>query len=539
MAHEIHAFSLLAPEGAKPCTPLGDTAVNDLSLEYLSRKMSQNDTEQAVLLSMLRAMPSDAATVAYRQAVYRDLREEPAFCGKLMEIFDAMQFGAIDDSYANYSNSSILQLIDRVRTLDQYCTAISGIRELLQGKQFRSAAMQQFSEYITSIYESSGFSKLTEDILVLGDDILGIKSMTLGINFDHNFTPKEAGILSLNTYEFGEKGFLEKFLQFHRKHHPEDKDLQQFTMLTHAKPAEAKENLLMNNLCRLIEEMLPSVTVRLRRALKRYTDMSGIMLARLGNELLFYTRFVELEERLTQAGYACAIPDCTANDTLLRGFYNIKLALCRLDGIVENEIVCNTLRFTQERPVMILTGPNQGGKTVFTQGIGLAFLLAQHGVFAPCSEGRLRLCDGIFTHFPADENRTVSFGRLGEEAVRFREICAAATRDSLLLFNESFATTSHTESLYIAKNALQYLCLLGARTCFNTHMHELGADTDSLRPEGASCGAVSVVMGKRGTPDAYVVHEGVPDGLSDAKAIAEQYGITFSQLCSNGTAPPA
>lgn len=531
MSNEIRSFSLLAPEGAKPCTLLGDTAVNDLSLAFLCQKMAQNDTEQTVLLEMLRALPTDAATVAYRQAVYRDLREDPVFCSKLMEIFDAMQFGAIDDGYANYSNSSILQLIDRVRSLDQYCTAITSIREMLQGKHFQSAAMQQFSAYISAIYESSGFSELTEDIRVLGDDIFGIRSMTLGINFDHHFVPKEAGILSLNPYEFGEKGFLEKFLQFHRKRHPEDKDLQQFTMVTHAKPAEAKENLLMNNLCRLIEEMLPAVTTKLRRVLKRYADMSGVMLARLGNELLFYTRFIGLEERLTQAGYACAMPDCTAEDTLLHGFYNVKLALCKIGGIVEHEIVCNTLQFTQERPVMILTGPNQGGKTVFTQGIGLAFLLAQHGVFAPCSEGRLRLCDGIYTHFPADENRTVSFGRLGEEAVRFREICTAATRDSLLLFNESFATTSHTESLYIAKNALQYLCMLGARTCFNTHMHELGADTDSLRPEGASCGAVSVVMGKRGTPDAYVVHEGVPDGLSDAKAIAEQYGITFAQLC--------
>ena len=201
------------------------------------------------------------------------------------------------------------------------------------------------------------------------------------------------------------------------------------------------------------------------------------------------------------------------------------------NGTVQNEIVCNDLQFTQARSVLILTGPNQGGKTVFTQGIGLAFLLAQHGVFAPCRKGRLHLCDSIFTHFPADENRTVSFGRLGEEAVRFRDICKAATADSLLLFNESFATTSHTESLYIAKNALQYLCVLGARTCFNTHMHELAADTDALRTEQAVCGAASIVMGKRGTPEAYRVREAPPDGISDARAIAEQYGITFEQLC--------
>ena len=533
MPGEIRSFSLLAPAGAKPCIPLSDTAVNDLSLDYLSRRLAKNDTEQAALSDLLRAMPADPATVTYRQAVYRDLREDPDFCAKLLEIFDAMQFGALDDSRANYGNSGILQLIDRVRTLEQYCTAITSIRELLQGKSFRSEAMQQFAAFITEIYESSGFSALSEDIRILSDDILSIKSMTLGVNFDHSFTPKEVGILSLNPYEFGEMGFLERFIRFHRKRHPEDKDLQQFTMVTHTKPAEARENLLMNNLSHLIEEMLPAVTAKLQRILKRYADMSGVLLARLGEELLFYARFMALEQRLTAAGYPCAMPDCTAQETHLRDFYNVKLALCRIEGIIPDEIVCNDLDFTQERSILILTGPNQGGKTVFTQGIGLAFLLAQHGVFAPCRDGALRLCDGIFTHFPADENRTVSFGRLGEEAVRFREICAAATADSLLLFNESFATTSHTESLYIAKNALQYLCVLGARTCFNTHMHELAADTASLRTEQAVCGAVSIVMGKRGTEAAFHVREAPPDGLSDAKAIAEQYGITFGQLCGS------
>lgn len=531
MPQEIRSFSLLAPTGAKPCTVLNDTTVNDLSLDYLSRRLAQNDTEQAVILHLLRELPTDQDTVLWRQAVYCDLREDPAFCQSLMEIFDAIHFGALDDTQASYGNAGILQLIDRLRVLEQYCTAITSVRDLLKGKSFRSQAMQQFAQFITDIYESSGFSALSEDIRVLGDDILSIRSMTLGVNFDHNFAPHEVGILSLNTYEFGEKGFLEKFIQFHRKRHPEDKELRQFTMVTHAKPAEAKENLLMNNLSRLIEEMLPTVTVKLRRILKRYSDLSGILLARLGDELLFYARFIGLERRLTQAGYPCTMPDCTAEETHLREFYNVKLALCKLDGIIENEIVRNDVAFTQAHTILLLTGPNQGGKTVFTQGIGLAFLLAQHGVFAPCTEGAWRLCDGIFTHFPADENRTVSFGRLGEEAVRFREICAAATADSLLLFNESFATTSHTESLYIAKNALQYLCVLGARTCFNTHMHELAADPEALLTEQAVCGAVSIVMGKRGTPEAYHVKEAPPDGLSDAAAIAEQYGITFGQLC--------
>ena len=98
----------------------------------------------------------------------------------------------------------------------------------------------------------------------------------------------------------------------------------------------------------------------------------------------------------------------------------------------------------------------------------------------------LRLCDGIYTHFPVEEEKTVSLGRLGEEAERFNDICKTAGHESLLLFNESFATTSHTESLYIAEDVLKYLCCIGARTCFNTHMHELAENADKISDMAAS-----------------------------------------------------
>ena len=535
MHREIRSFSLLTPDESDHCVSLADSTVNDLSLSYLCSCLARNATEEDILLAFLRELPVDYGTIAYRQAVYRDLREDPAFCEQLMEIFDAMQFGSIDDTHGNFGNTGIWQLIDRLRTLEQYCSAIGSIRTLLEGRTFRSQAMQRFAQYIDEIYDSSGFSALAEDIRILGDDVMSIKSMTLGINFDHNFAPAEAGILSLNPYTFGEKGFLEKFIQFHRKRNPDDRDLRQFTMLTHAKPEKASENLLMNNLNHLIEEMLPTLTNKLRRIMKRYSDMSGILLARIGNELLFYARMIALEKRLTDAGLPCSIPDCTSQETHFTDFFNVKLALCRLDGSIRNDVVCNNVDYTQDQTILILTGPNQGGKTVFTQGIGLLFLLAQQGMFVPSRSAVLRPCDGIYTHFPADENRTVSYGRLGEEAMRFREICKTATQDSLLLFNESFATTTHTESLYIARNALQYLCVLGARTCFNTHMHELASDLDALRTAHAVCGAVSIVMGKRGTSEAYKVRIAPPDGISDAQAIAEQYGITFEQLCADGS----
>ncbi len=527
MSIDLHAFSLLFPEQSEICFSLSDSTANDLSVDFLCAHLAASPSEQPILKKFLLQMPVDAKIIAYRRAIYQDLKQYPDLCEELLEIFDSMRFYTSDEGSLNYRKASIWELIGRLKKLENYSTSVTRIQHLLENIKFSSQGMQELSAFIDQIYHASGFDEFLEDIHSLSEDISAVRSMTLGVNFRDDFRPDQVGIISLNDYYFQEEGILKKFFHFHRKKHPNDKDLVSFTMLTHAGSGTASESLLMKNLTNLVEEMLPGTVSKLRRVLKRYTDESGMAVTRLADEFLFYLRFIQIEQKLKDSGYPCYLPDFSDQDTQLSDFYNLKLALCCLDGTVTNPLVSNPIEFTKEHTVLILTGPNRGGKTILTQGIGLAFLLFQQGVFVPCSGGKIRLCDGIYTHFPADENQTVSLGRLGEEAERFSQICETATSESLLLFNESFSTTSHSESLYIAEDVIKYLCYLGARTCFNTHMHELAAHAETFSGKG---GAVSLVMGKRESDHAYQIRFEKPDGKSYAHDIACQYGITFEQL---------
>ena len=177
-----------------------------------------------------------------------------------------------------------------------------------------------------------------------------------------------------------------------------------------------------------------------------------------------------------------------------------------------------------------MTGPNRGGKTTFTQAVGLIVLLAQNGLYVPCEALSLSPCDNIFTHFPADENQTVNLGRLGEESKRISEIFSLATENSLLLFNESLATTSFTEGLYIAKDVVKAMRSLGARTIFNTHMHELAMNLEEINAPDGKIKVASLVTGIHEGRRSYKVYCAPPDGISYARDIAEKYGVTYSQL---------
>ena len=143
-------------------------------------------------------------------------------------------------------------------------------------------------------------------------------------------------------------------------------------------------------------------------------------------------------------------------------------------------------------------------------------------------------CDNIYTHFPADENDTVDLGRLGEESKRLSEIFESATKYSLLLLNESLATTNIEEGLYIAKDVVKAMRYLGVRSVFNTHMHDLarGLEEVNASTEGNSV-IESMVTGVEGGKRSFKISIAPPQGLSYAKDIAEKYGVTFQNIKEN------
>jgi DNA mismatch repair ATPase MutS len=185
----------------------------------------------------------------------------------------------------------------------------------------------------------------------------------------------------------------------------------------------------------------------------------------------------------------------------------------------------------------VLTGPNQGGKTTYTQAVGLAHVLAQAGLFVPGERARISPADSIYTHFPVEERPDMESGRLGEEAQRLNDIFTRATRYSLVLLNESLASTSPGESLYLARDIVRTLRVLGARAIYATHLHELAADCDSLNAEtpGDSqiVSLVSIVQEGGGTGEitqTYHIIPGPPRGRSYARELAARYGISYEQL---------
>jgi DNA mismatch repair ATPase MutS len=217
--------------------------------------------------------------------------------------------------------------------------------------------------------------------------------------------------------------------------------------------------------------------------------------------------------------------------------YDINLTLSRRDGI--GGIVANPIHFGVEAGrVWVLTGPNRGGKTTYTRAVGVAQVLFQAGLFVPAASALMSPVDAIFTHFPAREDPRPGMGRLDIEAERLFAIFREATPRSLILLNEALSGTSALEALDLARGLVRGLRLLGARAIYVTHLHELASEVEEINESTPGDGRVGSLLAELEIEDGvdggarrtYRIVARPPTGVSFAAEIAEQHGISYTQL---------
>jgi DNA mismatch repair ATPase MutS len=192
----------------------------------------------------------------------------------------------------------------------------------------------------------------------------------------------------------------------------------------------------------------------------------GLLRAELG----FYVAALNLHEQLTIKGEPTCIPAPlpTGQRTLVaHGLYEPCLSL-RIEGrVVGNDID------GADKPLVVITGANQGGKSTFLRSAGIAQLMMQCGLFAAANSLTLNVSDGVFTHFKREEDASMQSGKLDEELARMSEIADAARPNSLVLFNESFAATNEREGSQIARQVIGALIDTHSKVLLVTHMYDL------------------------------------------------------------------
>lgn len=234
-------------------------------------------------------------------------------------------------------------------------------------------------------------------------------------------------------------------------------------------------------------------------------------------ELEFIIGILDFCEKVKAHGLPLSFPKVSGEKKIaLKNVYDFTLIAKDAKVIVPNDV-----HFDEKEPFFYLTGANGGGKTTYLRAVGCAVTLFLAGAPVVCDGGECCIFDSVFTHFPRDE-RFEGSGRFFDEIDRVNKILDRENGNSLILLNETYATTGEAKALEYTADLADKLNKSGSFGLYITHQHEVG---ESKIP---FLGVVIDALD--GNKRTYRIEKRRLPPKSFAADILEKYGLTKEAL---------
>lgn len=445
---------------------------------------------------------------------------------KLSAISDVLRSESeISDKERSIFSAKQLQLYFEI--IDEAEAYLAGIADK---NIFSSDEFKNLFSRIDTVAVSREYHDLKEGARRLIDKITHIKSISVGFNFDAKLSPVEMGILSVNDKYIESGKLMDKILRMDLA--PNGLQAVEPIIAVDKTLKSDEFELLQDSLLRSVDKIFTRAVRNWPRDIAKYIEDQLAFLLDLLPDLQFILAVTDIHKRLLASGVPVSKPIYhEKGERVFRaeGLYNPVLAI-RMSELGQTGIVGNDFEFDENGQIFILTGPNNGGKSVFLSSVGLAQVLAELGMLVPAKRIEISPVDRLFVHFPKYSN-SEKMGRLEDECVRIKEIFKNLNAESLCLFDETFSSTDSEEGCQIAFEILRAVESLGARALFGTHFHNIVRRIEDEKAEGG-CGGFDYLSAgiSHNEKRSYKITRTKPSGKSHASDIAAKYGLTYNSL---------
>lgn len=433
--------------------PNAPELVQDLELETLIRAMAMGDAfllgvaRSAVLLSLRQPEP-----ILYRQAILTDCMEHPDVVREVYSV--AVEAIEREKSVwgwmsGRYPEGTLHRCVDVLEIFAELLFRLRTVADT-HAAEFRSEGFERFFSMLSSELDDEYLGAVSEHLrqLRFRDGLLMSAKLGEG-NKGAGYVLRKPPYVVRSWFErlrdlVGHEGNGGAFV-----YEVDDRD-------------EAGLHAL--------SELRARGIAHVAAALAQSTDHILSFFELLRRELGFYVGCLNLRDRLLQKSEPFCLPVPTPSGGLklaAHGLYDICLSLSSEVRVVGNDLDASG------KALVMITGANRGGKSTLLRAIGLAHLMMQCGMFVPASSFHANLSDGLYTHFKRKEDATMKSGKLDEELGRMSGIVDLITPGSLVLMNESFASTNEREGSEIAREIVHALLEMGIKVIFVTHMFDL------------------------------------------------------------------
>jgi hypothetical protein len=435
-------LSLLYPPGARPATA-GRAALDeaDLGLAVVVRALDWDGRHSRFVSNVLAELSTDLPTITYRQDVLADLQALPALVAVIGDVLPQLgELASMGRIRGWGERVPLLEVAGRLAELDAYVSCVERLGDALDrppttdhrppiedrglrvedrpsesstfdppfsgvGSRFSvlgSAGLLALRDRVAMARAEPDYRALAAELPALRAQIDRAGSVTLGINLNAQLRPESATVVSINAGRFAGKGTLLEKLLGERPAADAVRGITALYTADNGRP-HTPEHELFRDLNRLLERVVQPVAA----AVERYARLSSAWLVGLAPELVFYLGGVRLASDLRAAGLPLCRPSIAPIDERvcqIEGLYSLELALrmraTRGDNGLAAAIVPNDVSFGSDERIVLVSGPNSGGKTTYTRAVGQAQALFQAGLLVPGRAARISPVDGILRTSP-------------------------------------------------------------------------------------------------------------------------------------------
>ncbi len=205
------------------------------------------------------------------------------------------------------------------------------------------------------------------------------------------------------------------------------------------------------------------------------------------NELIDYIKYIQaLSKIVSEIDCLIALSDVSLKHNFVRP--TIGKSLYIEDGYhpvlmdkMKDSFIKNNLVIENEKNLLLMTGPNMGGKSTFMRQIAVIVVLNQIGSFVPAANATLPIFDKIFTRIGSADDMSSNQSTFMVEMLEANNAIENATKDSLILFDEIGRGTATYDGIALAQSIIEYISkYIGCLTIFSTHYHELVKLEDTI-----------------------------------------------------------
>jgi hypothetical protein len=450
---------------------------------------------------------TDVDAIAYRHEVMQDL-SAPEMGGLVRAFCDS--FRVMREMIAaleklNYPYQKAARFLAAV---DLYCKATSDLRRGLGNADIHSRGLSAMRDYVVDYTASTGFQVLCEDTRQIKESLAGIRYTLMiregsikvgkfsdeadyGADVKSTFQRFQTGSVSAHTFEL---------------------------------PDYAGMNHIEAGILDRVALLYPEIFQTLMAFAERNTEYVDETLMTFDREVQFYLAYIDYMKPFEKAGLAFCYPTVSADSKAVHCRATFDMALARkLVGGGEH-VVCNDIDLDGPERILVVSGPNQGGKTTFARTFGQLHFLAKLGCPVPGEAATLFLFDRMYTHFEREEDIHTLSGKLQDDLIRIHDILLKATPRSIIIMNEIFTSTSLQDAIFLSRKVLETIVDRDALCVCVTFIDELS----TIGPSTVSF--ASTVIPDDPASRTFKVIRKPADGLAYALSIAEKYRLTFGQL---------